>query len=73
MNLIQSVNVWLAILAGIVGVTLLLMVFAGYFHTKVDATPNIILVDFMERSVARGRPQFDAGFEGRVVRLRKYC
>lgn len=37
MNRIQSVGVWLAMLSGIVGVTLLLLVFAGYFHTKVAA------------------------------------
>ena len=40
MNRLRSIGVWLALLAGIVGVTLLLMVFAGYFHTKVDATPT---------------------------------
>ena len=40
MNRIRSMGVWLAMLAGIVGVTLLLMVFAGYFHTKVAATPS---------------------------------
>ncbi len=40
MNRLRSMGVWLAMLAGIVGVTLLLMVFAGYFHTKVDATPS---------------------------------
>ena len=31
---------------------------------------SIILVDFMEQSVARGRPLFDAILESRVVRLR---
>ena len=40
MNRLRSMGVWLAMLAGIVGVTLLLMVFAGYFHTKVDAKPS---------------------------------
>ena len=40
MNRLRSVRVWLAMLAGIAGVTLLLMIFAGYFHTKVDATPS---------------------------------
>ncbi len=40
MNRIRSIGVWLAMLAGIVGVTWLLMIFAGYFHTKVDTTPS---------------------------------
>ena len=31
---------------------------------------SIILVDFMQLSVARGRPLFDAILESRVVRLR---
>ncbi len=31
---------------------------------------SIILVDFMQQSVARGRPLFDAILESRVVRLR---
>ena len=31
---------------------------------------SIILVDFMEQAVARGRPLFDAILESRVVRLR---
>lgn len=39
-NRIRRMGIGLAMLAGIVGVTLLLMIFAGYFHTKVDATPN---------------------------------
>lgn len=39
-NRIKSAGVWLAMLSGIVGVTLLLLVFAGYFHTKVDATAS---------------------------------
>ena len=37
LNRMRNMGVWLAMLAGIVGVTLLLMVFAGYFHTKIDA------------------------------------
>jgi membrane fusion protein (multidrug efflux system) len=37
MNRIRNMGVWLAMLAAIVGVALLLMVFAGYFHSKVDA------------------------------------
>ncbi|MDX1927776.1 MAG: efflux RND transporter periplasmic adaptor subunit [Pirellulaceae bacterium] len=41
MNRILSVGKWLLLLAGIAGVTLLLMVFAGYFHAKVDETPRI--------------------------------
>lgn len=40
MNRVQGLGVWLLMLAGIFGVTLLLMVFAGYFHRKVDARPN---------------------------------
>ena len=31
---------------------------------------SIILVDFMQQSIARGRPLFDAILESRVVRLR---
>lgn len=40
MNRARSVGRWLLMLAGVAGVTLLLMVFAGYFHTKVDVKPN---------------------------------
>lgn len=36
MNLLRRTGAWVALLVGIAGVTLLLVIFAGYFHEKVD-------------------------------------
>jgi RND family efflux transporter MFP subunit len=40
MSRLRSMGIWLLMLGGIAGVTLLLMVFAGYFHKKVDTKTN---------------------------------